>query len=466
LTNDAQGQEKDERMPAWVGWLPAALRRRVEDSPALQKILGNTSWLMFERIVNMTIRFFVGVWVVRYLGPEQYGVYSYALSYVGMFTALATLGLDNIVIRNLSREGTSREEVLGTALALRIIGAIATIGIVVASVASVADRTLIQVAVIVVAAQLVFKAANVFDLWFQAEIKSKYPVWVRSVVTVLFAGSQVAFILAGFSVLQFVGLVALQSLLEMVGTWVAYRVVSGKNIWSWTINWKSGVSMMRDAWPLIFAGLSVSVYMKIDQVMLGEMVGESAVGIYATAVKISELWYFIPGAIAGSVFPKIVSTKEKETKDVYEKRMQAFYDIFALLSYAVIIPLTLSAEPVIRVLFGAEYAEAATILQVHIWSFLFVSLGTARGRWLVAENFTNFAMISAVAGAVTNVGLNFVLIPAYVGKGAAWATLASQMIAAYLTCLLLPSIRPAFYQMTRAIGIPFRGTGKINEILK
>lgn len=428
--------------------------------------MGNTSWLMFERIVNMTIRFFVGVWVVRYLGPEQYGVYSYALSYVGMFTALATLGLDNIVIRNLSREGASRRKVLGTAFVLRLIGAIATVGIVVASVASVADRTLTQVAVIMVAAQLVFKAANVFDLWFQAEIKSKYPVWVRSVVTVLFAGSQVAFVLAGFSVLEFVGLVALQSLLEVVGTWVAYRLVSGENVWSWTINWRSGVSMMRDAWPLIFAGLSVSVYMKIDQVMIGEMVGESAVGIYATAVKISELWYFIPGAIAGSVFPKIVSTREKETEEVYRKRMQAFYDLFALLSYAVIIPLTLSAEPVIRILFGADYADSASILQIHIWSFLFVSLGTARGKWLVAENFTNFAMASTVMGAIANVGLNFFLIPAYAGAGAAWATLASQVIAAYLTCLPLPSIRPAFYQMTKAIGLPLRGTGRITEILK
>jgi O-antigen/teichoic acid export membrane protein len=453
-------------MPAWVGWLPAVLRRRVEDSPALRKILGNTSWLMFERIVNMTIRFFVGVWVVRYLGPEQYGVYSYALSYVGMFTALATLGLDNIVIRNLSREGTSREEVLGTALALRIIGAIATVSIVVASVMSVADRTLIQVAVIVVAAQLVFKAANVFDLWFQAEIKSKYPVWVRSVVTVLFAGSQVAFILAGFSVLQFVGLVALQSLLEMVGTWVAYRIVSGENVWSWTINWKSGVSTMRDAWPLIFAGLSVSVYMKIDQVMLGEMVGESAVGIYATAVKISELWYFIPSAIAGSVFPKIVSTKEREKEGVYRDRMQSFYDAMALLSYLIILPVVFSAEHLIGLLFGAKYLEAVPILQVHIWAFLFVSLGAARGKWLVTENYTLFAMATAVCGAITNVRMNVVLIPLHDGLGAAWATLISYAASVYFALLFVKKFWIVLYQLIKATAAPLRIISVIKNIVK
>ena len=93
-------QVTEQAQPGWVQWLPASLRRRIEGSPTLQRIVSNTSWLMLERVVNMTIRFFVGVWVVRYLGPEQYGVYSYALSFVGLFTALTTLGLDGLVIRN------------------------------------------------------------------------------------------------------------------------------------------------------------------------------------------------------------------------------------------------------------------------------------------------------------------------------------------------------------------------------
>ena len=415
---------------------------------------------MFERIVNMTIRFFVSVWVVRYLGPEQYGVYSYALSFVGLFAAFSTLGLDNIVVRNLSREGASEGEILGTAFVLRVVAALGTIGIVAVTVFSVADRWLIQLAVLIVAGQLVFKAADVFDFWFQSEIKSKYPVWVRSGVTTLFAGSQVACILAGFSVLVFVGLVVMQSALQVVGTFLMYRLVRGaEDRPAWTFRWTMARRMMRDAWPLISAGLSVSVYMKIDQVMLGEMIGESAVGIYATAVKKSEVWDFIPTGIAGCGFPKIVSTKENASQEVYTERMQAFYDFVAFISYLIIVPVVISAAPVIELLFGAEYAASAPILQVHIWAFLFVSLGVARSRWLVTENFTRFAMFAAVLGAITNVGINFVLIPSYAGLGAAWATLIAQMVAAYVACLILPELRKVFIQLTRSIFLPFRLRG-------
>ena len=214
--------------------------------------------------------------------------------------------------------------------------------------------------------------------------------------------------------------------------------------------------MMRDAWPLIFAGLSVSVYMKIDQVMLGEMIGESAVGIYATAVKISELWYFIPAAIAGSVFPKIVSTKENASQAVYDERMQVFYDAVALISYLIIIPVVLSATPLIELLFGVEYAASAPILQVHIWAFLFVSLGVARGKWLVAENFTRFAMFASLLGAIANVGLNIILIPTHAGLGAAWATLLSYGVSVYVSLLLLKKLWPVLYQLSIALLAPFR----------
>jgi PST family polysaccharide transporter len=214
--------------------------------------------------------------------------------------------------------------------------------------------------------------------------------------------------------------------------------------------------MMQDAWPLIFAGLSSSVYMKVDQVMLGEMVGESSVGIYATAVKISELWYFIPTAIASSVFPKIVSSKENASEKVYRERMQVFYDLISLLSYIVIIVVVFSADPLIDIIFGEEYKRSATILKVHIWAFLFASFGAVRGKWLVAENMTNLAMLTTFLGAALNVGVNIFLIPEFGGVGAAWATFLSQGMAVYISCLMIPPLRGVFIQMTKAIGFPFR----------
>lgn len=352
---------------------------------------------------------------------------------------------------------------MGTAFTLRIIAGVFTMGIVAATVLTVSDDWITQIAVLVVSGQLLFKSADVFKLWFKSEIKSKYPVWVRSGVTFLYAGSQVACILAGLPVLVFVVLVMAQTGLKVFGTYLMYRYVPEGGNPEWTFEWGTAKNLVQDAWPLIFAGFSVAVYMKIDQVMLGEMVGRSAVGIYATAVKISELWYFIPSAIAGSVFPKIVSSKENATEELYRNRMQAFYDTVALLSYMIILPVTFTAGPLIELLFGPEYMEAASILQVHIWAFLFVSLGAARGKWLVAENFTRFAMFAAILGAVSNVILNTLIIEGYGSLGAAWATLFSQSVTAYFVCLKIPVLR---IQLSKAVVVPLRIVSASKNIKK
>ena len=419
---------------------------------------------MSERLVNMTIRFFVGVWVVRYLGPENYGIYSYALSFAGLFVAFVTLGLDNIVVRNLSREGAEEGKILGTALALRLGSAILTMGVVAAIVLTVNDRWLTQLAVLIISGHLIFKAADVFDLWFQSQIKSKYPVRVRMASITLYCGGQVAFILAGFPVLAFIALYVVQILWQTGGTYVMYRWVRGDNRPQLYFDWGVGQRMLRDSWPLIFASLSIAVYMKIDQVMLGQMSSEEAVGIYATAVKISEMWYFIPGAIAKSVFPKIVSSKEGSSADRYSSRMQALYDTVALISFVVIIPVVLSAHSVVGLLFGDAYAGSAPILVVHIWAFLFVSAGVVRGRWLVAENLTRFAMVASLLGATVNVGLNWFLIPVHDGLGAAWATLFSQIFATYISGLAFAPARMSFVQISKSIFVAFRIRSAINGL--
>ena len=97
------------------------------------------------------------------------------------------------------------------------------------------------------------------------------------------------------------------------------------------------ISLVKESWPLIFAGLAIAVYMKIDQIMLGEMIGKKAVGTYAAAVRLSEIWYFIPMAIASSVFPSIVKSKQLD-EQIYKKRMQKFYDLNAILAYGLSVP--------------------------------------------------------------------------------------------------------------------------------
>ena len=184
--------------------------------------------------------------------------------------------------------------------------------------------------------------------------------------------------------------------------------------------------------------------------MLGEMVGDKEVGIYSAAVRVSEMWYFIPVIIATSVFPYIVSLK-KNSQELYYARIQYFYNVMTLIGLSAAIIITFSSQWVIGLLFGQAYIEAASILSLHIWSGIFVCLGVASGRWLIVENLQRYSMYRAISGMTANIILNLLLIPKYKGYGAALATLGSVSLSAYFFDFLHIKTRRNFFMKTRSL---------------
>ncbi|MES1168032.1 MAG: polysaccharide biosynthesis C-terminal domain-containing protein, partial [Oleiharenicola lentus] len=215
-------------------------------------------------------------------------------------------------------------------------------------------------------------------------------------------------------------------------------------------------ALLREAWPLMLTSLAVIVYMKIDEVMLRQMAGPAAVGVYAAAVRISELWYFVPVALASSVLPALLRTRERDAVH-YRARLQQFFDLNAGLAYGSAIPLALASGWITRLAYGEAFAAAGPVLAVHIWASLFVFLGVARGQWLVNEGHTRFYFLATLAGAVTNIGLNLVLIPRQGALGAAWATLIAYGLAAWLTTFASGRTREIAWMQTRAILLPLLG---------
>jgi O-antigen/teichoic acid export membrane protein len=447
--------EKNNRPPWWLRFLPQAVGEKIGNSTGLLRILNNSGWLFFERIFRMGAAFLVAIWLIRYLGPEAFGKYSYAASFVGLLTVFAGLGLDSIVVRNLVGREEERGAILGTALAIRLAAAIVTYALTVTLVYLVNDDRLIRLMVIVIAGQLVTTPFLVIDHWFQSQVQSKYVVWVKSFSTVIILAARVSFILLEFPVVYFAGVLLAENIIVAIGLVVVYRLRNTDKT-RWQVRATLAREMLADSWPLIVTGLSVSIYLRIDQVMLEEMVGSASVGIYAAAVRFSEIWYFIPTAIAASVFPAVVRTRESGDLQLYAKRMQALYDVMTALGYLIVLPLAFFAVDIISLLYGEQYIEAGSIMRVHIFAFIFVCLGMARSQWLLAENFTRFAMISTGFGAITNLALNLWLIPKYGGLGAAWATLISYAVAGYFSSVATAKVRLSFKQQTLSLLLPFR----------
>lgn len=419
-------------------------------SPNLLKIIGNTAWLLADRVLRMGIGLLVGVWVARYLGPEDFGIYNYAIAFTAIFNTVANLGLDSIVVRNIVSQPSSKDEVLGTAFVLKMIAQIAALVLAVVVIVLLRPNDSLTHSLIgIIAGGMFFESFFVIDFWFQSQVQSKYAVWFKNVGFVLASCGRVLLIQAQASLILFAWAYAAETALSAVGLVVAYRV-KGFLLKAWQFSWRCAKELLKDSWTLILSSFVIMIYMRTDQLMLGQMIGDRAVGIYSAAVKISELWYFVPMAVTNSVFPSIVKAKQESTQLYYE-RIQKVLDFLSILSYAVAIPIALLSNQFVTLLYGESYIEAGAILTIHIWTGIFVSCGLVRSLWTTAENLMPFAFMTTATGAIVNVVLNYFLIKSYGGVGAAISTLIAQVLASYASNAFFSRTRIFFIRQTKAL---------------
>lgn len=423
-------------------------------SPNLLKIIHNIGWLSGEKLLRMVVSLSIGVYVIRYLGSDNFGKLSYCASLVGMFSVIAKLGLDNIVVRNLVKEEKSKNEILGTAFTLKLISSVITIFLITYVAFIVTEDSQISWIIIVIALGLVFNSFDVIDFWFQSQVKSRAIAIIRSVQLILSSIVKLIFIFLGYSLAPFIWLLMLESLFRAVCMiWVYCQ--QSRSIFFWKFNFTRAIDMLRDSYPLILSGAMITIYMKVDQIMLGNMANSEAVGNYAAAVRFSEIWYFVPIAICSSVFPAIIRAKQRSKKEYYGK-LQQLYDLMAWISLVIAITMTFLSSTLMTNLLGSNYQEAGKILALHIWAGPFVFLGVARSKWLTAENMTQFNFFTTALGTAVNLGLNFILIPNYGGVGAAIATVVSYAVASHFSCIIYPKMFNTGLMLTKALFIPFR----------
>jgi O-antigen/teichoic acid export membrane protein len=434
--------------------VPAFLLRYIEGRTNLKKIIANTGWLFFDRVLRMGIGLLVGVWIARYLGPEQFGLWNYALAFTGLFGAFATLGLDGIVVRELLKRPESTDVLLGSAFGLRLMGGIFALVITLAAISLARPgESLTFWLVGLNAAGFIFQSINVVDFYFQAHVQSKYTVISANAAFLLITVVKIIFLLQQAPLIAF----AWAGLAEVViASFFLLRAYQHNqhSIRSWKFEGAAAQKLLADSWPLILSSIAIMVYMRIDQIMLGEMLGNKAVGIFSAAVRISEVWYFVPMAIASSVFPSIIRLK-KEYSQQYNNKLQRYLDFMAALGIVVAIIMTMFSNNIVRLLYGSAYAESSNILSLHIWAGIFVAIGVTSSSWFIAENLQKYTFYRTLAGGITNIVLNIFLIPIFGTIGAAISTIISQAVASVFFNGFSSVTKPIFIMQLKAL-FPYR----------
>lgn len=417
-------------------------------SPFSGKVAKNAGWLIGGNIAQKILAFLVGVWTARYLGPDNYGLINYAAAYTTFFSALSTLGINSIIVKEFvdmpEEEGTT----LGTTLILQCMASLLSI-VCILLITLFLDFEEKQTNIVVILASfgLLFQTFDTVKYWFQAKLESKNSAVATLVAYSISSAYKILLLIHGKSVEWF----AVSSSIDYICTaCILLRIYKKKGGMRLHFSWNRAKELLSSSRYYILAGLMVSIYGATDKLMLKQMLDESAVGYYGTAVSVCNVWVFILAAIIESMNPTILEAY-KTDKSLFEKRNRTLYAIVFYFSAAVSVFMTVFAKSGIKLLFGENYLPAASQLRIITWYVAFSYLGVARNAWIVCENQQKYLLSIYTGSAVINVILNAVLIPIMGANGAAIASLVTQFSTIFLFPLLLKGIRPNAQLMIEAI---------------
>ncbi len=405
---------------------------------------------MGEKVIRMVVGLFIGVWVARYLGPEQFGLFSYAQSFVGLFIAISTLGLDAIVMRELIKNESRSAEIIGTAFWMKFFGAFAVLLVLAIAVNFTSNDTYTNTLVFIIASATIFQSFNVVDFYFQSKVMSKYVVYANMITLFISSIIKVVLLLNEAPLIAFVWVVLFDNVILACGLIFFFLKNSKFKIQNLKFNKLLAVDLLRDSWPLMFSTFIVSIYSQLDQVMLKNMVDSTEVGQYAAAMRLNSVFAFLPGVILASITPAIVSAKQK-SEALFLNRLQSLYDLIVLYGIIAVIFILFFADYIIGITFGVEYNESALILKIVVFSNIFAYLGAASSRWYINSGFEKKILYRNLFGVIFNIAGNIILIPYYGAVGAAITTILAQVSANFIFDYFDKKTRIVFTQKRDAL---------------
>jgi O-antigen/teichoic acid export membrane protein len=302
--------------------------------------------------------------------------------------------------------------------------------------------------IFIIASGAIFQPFEVVDFYFQSKVLSKFVSICKLIQLTISSLIKIFLIYIDSGLFWFV-IVSLIDQITLAATlYLAYRCQK-IGMYFKHFNRHVAKKLLIDSWPLVLSGLAVMIYMRTDQIMIKEMLGEKEVGLYSAATRISEIWYFVPILITNSIFPAILNVKKDSPKYLFRLRV-----LFSVLVWIGILVAAITAfiyDWLIIFLYGQDYQQAGQVLMIHIWGGIFVALGAASGSWFVSENLQRYALYRTLLGASVNIALNFALIPKYGILGAAIGTVVAQSVAALFFDILTAKTRVLFFTKLKSI---------------
>ncbi|MGL6496508.1 flippase [Aeromonas veronii] len=415
------------------------------------KLLENTFWMMLEKGSRLVIGVLVSSLMARNLGPDGFGQLNYLISLLTIASVLSSLGLNRIIVReianNLGNKLSCNCTVI-TAFYLRLAASL-SLWLVIIVFCSLFFPENIQF-VVIVFFSLFFISFDVFDFYAQGASDFKVISLCRLATFMITSLLKIAVVFLDGGLTAFVWLVMIEYLLVAVFFYLLFIRRQYISLAPAQANIKRGAELVMESWPEIIAGFGAILFMRLDQLFLQWLSGDASVGIYSAATRITEAWYFLPSVIIATTFPKLVSLRNSSYEQYFDG-IRALMSLLVILSVVVALFFSLTADWIVALLFGQNYAESANVIVLHTWGGIFLCMGITSGSWLVAERKLKLNLQRNLFGLSVCAVANWTLIPLYGVTGSAIATVAGLGAAFYFFDLLHPQLRSMFLLKSSAL---------------
>ncbi len=427
-----------------------------------KQIVSNIAWAFSGKIVSLLSVLLVGILVARYLGPAQYGLLNYVISYVTIFTIISGFGLDDIEVREMSKTDAPVPVIIGTGLRLRIVFATVAYGLIVVTLIMHHPDKKTATFVLIYGLSVFPACANTIKNYFVSQLKNKHIVQSEIARTVVCSLFKLLLLHFKASLLWFIIASAFDVFVVSIGYYLSLRKHC-REISIGSFDRKVCRMIIIESFPLMLSSSAIIIYQRIDQVMIGNMVDDMSVGYFATANRFSDLVVFVPIVICQTLTPLLVKAKDSKTASQYTGAAVSFIGIITWTSIILAVIVTLLSAPLISLTFGKEYLAAIPILQIMAWKAVGTALSSTSGQLIIIDGKQRYAALRNLLGCVTCILLNLLLIPRYGAIGSAVVTIFTVAGSGFIANLMIPSYREYFHMQCKAL---IHGPADIYQLIR
>ena len=422
-----------------AGAIIALFHRRADES-AFRNVAWNSLVPTATSFLNKAIDFGFALIMLRILGPEGIGKYSFAIVIVGLFEILSNFGLNTWLIRELSRARDERGSLLAMGVALRLLliallaPALVVIALVWRDTLGMADDTFLALLILGLGL-LPGTIANGFSSHFYAAERLQVPALISVVINVLKVVGGVAALVTGQGI---VGLAVVSFAMNFLNALIVGGMAISDVGWQRpSVKLKQARTILFDSLPLMLNHLLATVFFKIDVLIIDTLQGSRELGLYSAAYKFVDGLLIIPSTLTFALFPILSRLANASPSDAMRAVRQGIRALL-ILAFPIATGIALLAEELVLLVAGPEYLpRSAQALQVLVWFLPFSYVNGLVQYLLIALEKQRFITICFLGAALFNIIGNLILIPIYGIIGAGIITVLSELV------ILIPFARLA-----------------------